>query len=299
MSIQIKMNKSVNRCHRFFNGAYSMQMKSIFLSLLMAMVSINHAHAEDDAVTDRFRISLGGYALTRYESSMSLTDPDLGAGISISPEDTLGMDTDQSVVRLDGYFRFNAKHSLTYSWYSISSQGNKSIEEQIDWVDENGNPIIIEAGASVTSSMDYDIFKVGYLWSFHHTDKVELAFGGGLHITRMALGMTAVDTLSTDLNATDVSTTVPLPVVSFALSYYVTPKLSWYLKSEFFALKFNDWDGSYTDTMLGLEYRTFRHIGLGIALGNNALRVKEDTAEHKFIFNNQISGALLYVAAYF
>lgn len=293
-----KMTRSRTQNPGFFKGGYSVPMKSLFLLLMMSMVSINHAHAAEDAVADRFRISLGGYTLTRYESSMSLSDPTLGAGISISPEDTLGMDTEQSVTRLDGYFRFNAKHSLTYSWYSISSDGNKSIEKDFEWVDDGGNEIIIPAGASVTSSLDYDIFKIGYLWSFHHTDKVELAFGGGFHMTRLALDMTATSTIGGG-DTTDVSTTVPLPVVSFALAYNVTPKFKWYLKSEFFALKFSDWDGSYTDSMFGMEYRVLKYMGLGISLGNNVLRLTEDTDEQKFIFNNQISGALLYVAAYF
>jgi len=296
MSTHIKSNRSRTQLYGFLTGFYAMQIKRFFLLLTMTIVTINQAQA--DTVVDTFKISLGGYTLSRYESSMSLTDKGLGAGISLSPEDTLGMNTEQSVVRLDGNVRFNKEHALTYSWYSISSQGNKAVEEEFDWVDDNGDPITIPVGASVTSSLDYDIIKIGYLWSFHHTDKVELAVGGGFHITSIAIGMTA-DTTSSGIDTTDVSTTVPLPVLSFALSYHVTPKFSWYLKSEFFALRFNDWEGNYTDSTLGMEYRALKNIGLGIGLGSNALKVSEDTSDYKFIFDNRISGALFYVAAYF
>jgi len=263
--------------------------------MLVATTSLAHA---GEAVPDKFNIALGGYTLVRYDSTMSLTEPELGAGISISPEDTLGLDTTQTVLRLTGYYRFTKKHALTYSWYSISTDGNKLVEEEFDWLDGNGDAIIIPIGARVETSLDYDIYKVGYLWSFHHTDKVELSAGAGLHLTRIAIGMHA-ETTSSPLNTQDVSTTVPLPVVTFSLTYNVTPKFSWGLRAEAFALKFEEWDGIYTDSSLTMEYRAFKNVGLGIGLNTNSFKVTEDTSEYKFIFDNRISGVLIYAAAYF
>ena len=263
----------------------------------MFMAAFNHAYAED-VVPNKFRIALGGYTVPRYESSMSLVDADLGAGVSISPEDVLGLKTEQTVLRLDGRYRFTNKHSLTFSWYSINSDGNKSLEEEIDWVDENGDPITIPIGARVDTNLDYDIYKVGYLWSFHNTDKVELSAGAGLHITRIAIGLTA-STTSTGVDARDVTTSVPLPVLSFGFVYKVTPKFAWYLKSEFFALSFDDWEGTYTDSTAVMEYRAFKQVGLGFGLGSNALKVSETTNDYKFRYDNRITGLMLYVAGYF
>ena len=276
----------------------SVQFNATFIFLLaMFIVAINPVQAEE-TVPDKFRIALGGYSVFRYDSLMSLTDTNLGAGISISPEDTLGLKTEQSVVRLDGHYRFTDVHALTFSWYSISSDGNKTLETDFDWIDENGDAITIPIGASVNTSLDYDIFKVGYLYSFHHTDKVELAVGAGLHMTRVGVGLNAQATGLTG-EVSDVSTTLPLPVLSFALVYQVTPKFSWHLKAEFFALEFDKWDGRYTDTTLGMEYRFFKHVGLGIALAGNSLKVTEDTDDYKFDYDNRVTGVLLNVAAYF
>ena len=272
-------------------------IKKTALSLIMLLVSTNIAQAEE-AVADRFKIALGGYSVFRYDSTMSLTDPGLGAGISIRPEDTLGVDNRQTVLRLDGHYRFTREHALTYSWYSISSQGSKALEEEFEWLDEDGNQITIPVGARVDTDLDYDIFKLGYLWSFHHTDKVELAAGVGLHMTRIGVNL-RTDTTSSGVDARDVSTTVPLPVLSFGLSYSVTPKFSWYLKAEAFALKFDDWDGIYTDSLAGMEYRAFKNVGLGIGLGSNSLKVTETARDYKFIFDNRISGVVMSVAAYF
>ncbi len=279
------------------NNLYVVLRKSACILLAMFLVSSNLVHAEE-SVPDSFNISIGGYSVFRTDAALSLTDPDIGAGVSISPEDTLGLDTEQTVLRLTGYYRFNNEHALNYSWYRITSQGDKVLSEEFQWLDENGNQITIPVGAKVNSSLDYNIFKVGYLWSFHHSDKVEMAAGAGLHLTRIAVGLTT-DSTRSGAGAQDVSLTVPLPVVSFAINYAVTPKFHWIIKGEVFALKFEDWNGIYTDMTLAMEYRTFKNIGLGIGLGSNSLNVTEETSEHKFVFNNQMTGVLMYVAAYF
>ena len=265
------------------------------LGSLLAIAS--QVHAEEKPI-DKFKIALGGYAVGRYDSNMSLTESTLGAGVSIDPQETLGLDLEQTVTRLDGYYRFNIKHALTYSWYSINTTGNKVIETEFDWLDENGNPITIPVGAQADTSLDYDIFKLGYLYSFHHTDKVELAVGAGLHLTRISVALD-VDTTSGPIGTKNAKTTVPLPVLSFGMTYHVTPKFKWYLKSEVFAISIDDWSGSYTDNTLAMEYRAWKNVGLGLGLGGNALKVTEDTGDEKFTYDNRIIGLNLYVAAYF
>lgn len=295
--MQIKFNLSsfqfIGTCNRF----NSLRKQAFILLAAMPLVVINPVQAEEE-VPDKFRIALGGYTLVRYESIVSLTDANLGAGISISPEDTLGLDTKQSVIRLDGYYRFTKTHALTYSWYKINSDGSKSLEEDIDWVDENGDPITIPVGADVKTSLDYDIFKLGYLYSFYHTDKINVSVGAGLHMTRIAFGLQASAT-GTGVEAKDIDTTLPLPVLTLSLIYHVTPKFSWHVKSQFFALQFEKWEGSYTDTTLGMEYRVFKNVGLGIALAGNTLKVIEDTSDYKFNYENRIVGVLVNAAAYF
>jgi len=273
-------------------------IKHLLLLVISLFAMMNLARAEE-VEADKFRFAIGGYAIARYDSSVSMTDPDLGAGISIDPQDTLGMDFKSTVLRIEGYYRFHPKHALTYSWYSIDSTGSKIVNEEIDWVNPDGNPITIPVGAQVTSSLSYDIFKVGYLWSFHHTDKVELGVGAGLHVTQLKVGLDASLTKPPNQSAQRVDTTVPLPVFSLVLNYRVAPKFHWYLKTEAFVVKFDNWAGSYRDATLGMEYRAWKHVALGAGLSSNSLNVEEDDPNYKLKFNNTISGALLYVATYF
>ena len=253
----------------------------------------------EEPLPDKFRFSFGGFALARFDSSISMTEPNLGAGVSISPQDTLGLDIENQVLRIEGYYRFKPEHALTYSWYSINTEGTKTLETEFEWVDQGGNTITIPLGAQVASTLDYDIFKVGYLWSFHHTDKVEMGVGAGLHITRLALGLNASSTNPAGSAIEQVDTTVPLPVISFVISYHINPKWSWHLKTEAFALKFDKWAGSYRDATFGIEYRAWKNVALGVGLSANSLEVEEEDPEYELKFTNNISGGLLYVATYF
>lgn len=267
------------------------------LGIVLLMVMNNPAWSADP-IYDRFKITLGGYTVSGYDSVMSLSDKGAGIGVSIVPEDILGLNTEQTVLQMDGYYRFSRENALTYGWYSINSTGYKSLEKNIDWIDISGDPITITVGTYVITTLEYDIFKVGYLWSFYHTDKVEMAAGAGLHITRVFIGVNA-ETTSSGVSAQNAETTVPLPVVAFGLTYNVDPKWKWYTKSEFFALSFDNWDGVYTDNRLGTEYRVYRNIGIGVAYGTNALKLIEDTSDNRFVYDNRITGLLVYVSGYF
>jgi len=268
------------------------------LAVTVLFMLLSPAWAEESP-PDKFSLKIASYTLARYDSNISLTDPDLGAGISISPQDTLGMDFSTTVARIEGYYRIRPKHAITFDWYSINSTGSKTIEEEFTWVDPDGGSVVIPVGAQVSSILEYDIFKVGYLWSFYRSDKVELGAGAGLHITRLKLDLDATTIKQPDPSTQKVNTTIPLPVLSLVLKYNVTPKFHWYLKSETFLVKFDDWTGSYRDNSLGLEYRAWKHVALGGGLSSNSLEVEEDTSTYKLRFDNTISGLVLYVAMYF
>lgn len=267
------------------------------MSIVLLLSTFNLAYASNPP-DDDIKIAIGGYTLSRYDSTMALTEQITGAGVSISPEDTLGLAIEQTVLRLEGHYRFNKHGTMTFSWYSIDTSGTKVVEEEFDWVDEDGNDITIPVGAYVDSSHKYDIYKIGYLWSFYNSNKVELAAGAGLHITRLKIDLTA-STTSSGASAENVETTLPLPVFSFGLKYKISPKINWYIKSAFFAISLDDWEGSFTDSNLGLEYKVRNNFGVGIGLGSNALRLTEETTDYTFTYDNRISGVSFYVIGEF
>jgi hypothetical protein len=249
---------------------------------------------------DKFELSAGGYAVFLYDSVVSLTETNIGAGISFSPRDTLGLDGEQTVFRLGGRYRFKPNHALTFSWYRISSDNNKTLLDDIDWVDEDGNTVTIPTGTSVSASLGYDIYKVGYQWSYYQSDKVELTAGVGLHLADVDLEL-AVEAGLFDSELRTATSNVPMPVASFGLEYSVTPKFEWYLDAQLFALDLGEWRGIYSDFQLGVEYQLFEHVGAGVALGSNSLEVvrEYDSDDVRFDYDNRVSGLYFFLTANF
>jgi hypothetical protein len=247
---------------------------------------------------DTFEISIGGYDVYRYDSTVSLTETNAGIGISFSPRDTLGLDSEQAVFRLDGLYRFRPKHAITFSWYRLDASAGKTLVDDIEWVDEEGNTVIIPTGTSVSSSLDNNIVKIGYLWSFYQSGKVELAAGAGLHWADIALEL-AVESGVSGTRLRGAKSDLPMPVLSFTLEYELTQRTEWYLTTEFFALSLDEWRGLYSDFQLGLDYQLFDHVAAGVALGSNSLDVDREKDDTRFRFDNRISGIFLYVSANF
>lgn len=267
---------------------------SIF-AVSFALLGSGPAWAQD---YDKFEISVGGYSVFEYSSGVSLTETNVGVGVTISPRDTLGLDGEQTVFRLDGRYRFNTKHALTFSWYKISSDSFKTLLDDIEWVDEEGNTVIIPTGTAVSSSLEYDVFKMGYLWSFYNNEKVELAAGAGLHLAKVGVGL-SVDSGLFGADLRTAKSDLPMPVLSFVLDYNVTPKFNWFLRTQLFALDLGEWRGLYTDVHLGMEYQLFEHVGVGAGLGSNALEVQREIDNVRFAFNNRVTGLHFFVSANF
>ena len=266
---------------------------------IATLVLLGSAPAMSDEY-DRFELAAGGYVVVQYDSVVSLTETNVGVGISFSPRDTLGLDGEQTVFRLDGRYRFKPKHGLTFSWYRISSDSNKTLLDDIDWVDEDGNSVTIPTGTRVDSSLGYDIYKIGYQWSFYRTDKVELAAGAGLHFADVRLEL-GVESGLFDSELRTATSDVPMPVASFGVEYSVTPRFDWYIDAQLFALDLGEWRGVYSDFQLGVTYQLFEHVGAGMALGSNNLQIVRDydNEDVRFDYNNRVAGIYLFLRANF
>ncbi len=117
--------------------------------------------AEEDFGEDKFTLSVGAYDVFRYDSTALLTSREFGAGLALSPEDVLGLNSQQTVLRVEGTWNFRPTHALIFSWFDIAATNSLTVETEFSWVDGDGNAITVPVGASVGSKLDYDILKLG------------------------------------------------------------------------------------------------------------------------------------------
>jgi len=244
-------------------------------------------------VEDKWKINAGGMFVTTFETDMQLSKKGFPVGAKINTKDQLGLDSDTATFRLDGYYRFTETHAIEGSYYGIRSDGHRTANGEFEW---DGN--IIAGGATVDSYFDMDIFKVNYLYSFYHNDRVELALSAGVHVTSIDLGITAKGTVNdvpSETVSAGSSVTAPLPLVGFKGQYTIIPKYLFIdYKADYFYLKFDDYQGSIISSTLALEYRFVEHVGVGLGFDSTTINVEMDDGDKKVEVENTLAGVLLY-----
>ena len=270
------------------------KMKQLTLGcLLVAMTGLAMA----EAVPDKFKLALGGYKVQRYDTQVAWNSPGI-IGVTIDLGKDLGISAESLVARLDGYYRFTPAHRIEFGWISINSSGSLSTSGEIPWPPDDPIPV----GTRVDSYLDTDTYRIGYAWSFHHDEKVELGLSAGAHITRIGVGIKGTlsggGSVGSGAEAFDV--TAPLPVLGFRVNYNVNPRIKILLTTDLFSMNYSEVKGAYQDMNLVAEYRIIRNLSIGGGFNYNALDITASADDGTSLtFKNNVSGFVLYLAANF
>ncbi len=244
----------------------------------------------EEGVPDTFQLRLGAYLLANQGTDLGFSQD--GAGINLDLQDLFNMESSSQVVRIDGYYRFTPRHALEFSWYSIKNESETDNDVNFSWDGKDYN-----ASGSLKTHFNTDIYKLNYLYSFYHSEKVELALSVGLHITAIDIGFSG--TYQSDRveenKKQSVNVTAPLPVAGIRLAYNFSPKWRLTYAADYFAIGFENFRGSLSDQMLTVDYRVTRHFGLGLGLNSTHLNLSAESDEGlKVAVRHDIGGGLLY-----
>ena len=283
----------------FFVRCLPDQKMKCFYRILFAVSSVVvimlsgavRAGAEEEKLPDTFGIRLGGYAIENADTIVRLDAANAPVGTYIDFHDTLGGDTRSTIVRLDGFYRFNDHHALGFSWYNVKFTGSRVLGEDINWGD-NTYPI----NTQVDSTLKFDVYKLNYQYSLYHNEKVELGAVFGFHIMRVYASISA----SGINQAQSTAVTAPLPVWGIFADYKFTPRFSVYYNYQVFFIDYEDKaKGGIQDTLVGLEYRLFRNFALGAAYNRFNLNLELKGDRTTLFADTGWNGAMLYGALYF
>jgi len=219
-----------------------------------------------------------------------------GVGTSIDFAQTLGGDTSTDALRIEALYRFNERHSLGFSWYRIGLAGQKSLNEQIQIEDQ-----IIDVGASVSTSLNLNLYRLLYNYSFYRNEKVELAVSPGLYMSNLKFMLSAqgmVNGMVAGSTIIEEQLTLPLPSIGGVVNYNITPRLQSQIRGDFFYLKVGDFSGSMFEFYAGLEYRLFKNFALGAAYDRLVVDVQNQSSSGGFNVNLGYNLLYLYGSIY-
>ncbi len=250
------------------------QVKFSYLATGIALALVVPAGADAQQPGDeRGGLSLGLFVTDRdTETRIDASSDSPGSDVDL--EKDLGLDSSDSVFRIDGYFKFNDKHRIDASWFDLSRSSVKQIDREIEW-----NGTIYPINTNINSVFDLDIYKVAYTWSFIRQDKGYVGLSAGLYIADFATTLDAAAIGQREVG----DGTAPLPVLGLRGEYRFTDRWTFRASGELFVFEYDNWDGSLYDVYAGIDYRLTNHFSVGAAL--NAVTFDIGVSEENFSGN--------------
>ena len=275
-----------------------------FFAAVAVLLAFSQATAAEeisagDSPWETFGVNLGVF-VSATDTSFRIGS---GIGLSIDAEEALNLDATNSVFRADALWRFsdNKRHRLELTWFSLKRDATRQIGQDITFEDKDGNPITIEAGTTVESNFDLDIYELAYSYSFFQDDRIDLAAGIGFYIMPLDFGLRSSGVIEEDGSA---SFTAPLPVFGLRMDVALTPK--WFLRtgSQVFYLQYDNFTGSVFEFRAAVEYNPWEHVGLGLGFDTLKVALEADGEDYPSIdFKGNVdfaySGIQLYLRYFF
>ena len=261
-----------------------MDNKSLLWSFIAAaLLGVPQLAVAENIAGDRFSLSLGVFVTDR-DTDTQLDGTTTGSDINF--EKDLGLDSSDNVFRVDGYYRFNERHRVDFSLFDLSRSASTQIDRDLQWGDAS-----YTINTVVDTDVDLKIYKAAYTYAFMRRDNGYLGFTAGLYVadTRSSISEQNLG------QATVGEVTAPLPVIGLRGEYAFSDHWSFRASGEFFALEYNDVDGSLIDLYAGIDYRVLDNISLGF--GVNSVSIDVDATKTSFAgsIDWQYTGGLLFL----
>ena len=257
----------------------------IRVTLILLVLTLAPLCVAAESGSERFAISLGAFIADR-DTRTRVDSSTLGRGTTIVMEDDLGLDSSQTVFRVDGHFRIAERHRLDFSVFDLSRNSTRTIDRDIQFGDE-----VFSVNTAIDSNFDLDIYKIAYTYSIWWKEQGFLGVDFGIHVADLVETLSAPSAGQLQLK----SLTAPLPVIGIRGEYYFTPRLRLAGAAEYFALEYNDIDGRLADIYLGMDYKVMDNLGLGVAYNYVTVDINATKSELSGGLHWEYDGFLLYV----
>jgi hypothetical protein len=262
--------------------------------LLLFAASSGIAQNQNSYFGDTFTISLGAL-LNNADASLGATLDD-NESVDLNLDD-LGVGRNELVYwsQLSWKFSQRWRWDLTYSAFD----GSGIIEANTSG---NFGDISYDAGASLTSDLDVDLFITDINYDFISGARGRLGAGIGFHVTNINFDLLANLEVMTDEGAFEqvvrTETTevlAPLPNLSLSGGYRLGEKVYWSAEVGYLSLNINKYDGEIFSVRTQLEWRPWKRLGIGAAYQYVDLDLTVDEGRIEERYKLELDGPALFL----
>ncbi|WP_104399701.1 DUF481 domain-containing protein [Vibrio penaeicida] len=205
-------------------------------------------------------VTAGGF-YSSADTSMGAYSPNLSKSFDLDFESDLRLKEREILPYLQMEYAFNSKHSVYLDWRSLHRNSSVSAARSFA-VSIDDKLYEADVGATVQSTLNIDLARLGYSYSFYESDKWDLDVTAGIHIMQLQIGIGGeLHLQGGDTNNvlglgnyafTDV--TAPLPDIGLEAEYSFNDDWKAISHAQFFYIEFDGIKGLLVDTSLGLQY---------------------------------------------
>jgi len=184
-----------------------------------------------------------------------------GAGnSSINAEDILGLETSLTLFRIGGMYRpgETRRHQWDFSYAGYDRDGSAVLTRDITI-----GGVTYPIGATVDTVFNFDIIRATYSYAIVQNEQARVALGLGLYVMPMEYGIDITAFGGTTI-VEGADTTLPLPMISVRGEFQIVPTLFFNTSVDGMYAEISDFRGALLDFNIGLEYRPWKHFGLGL-----------------------------------
>ena len=206
---------------------------------------------------EKASVSLGGF-IAAMDSSLGFGIN--GVGATVNPEKLLGLGSSLTVFRAGALYRpgKTLRNQLDFTYAAYNRSGGGALSQEII---VNGN--VYPIGTEVHSHFNFDIIRGTYSRAILQDDRMRIALGFSVYAVPLDYSL-EVQTVSGFNSVGGANITLPLPALAIRGEFQLIPKLFLNASIDAMYFKYNNFQGDLLDLNVGLEYRPWKHFGVGL-----------------------------------
>jgi len=245
---------------------------------VLALGLILAGAAQAGPLDDTFDLSLGAFILSTKTTVRADGSPAPGApveiGTPIDVERQLDI-SDRASFRLDGYWRFLERHKLRVMYFDENRSGDKTITDEIVFRGQT-----YPVNTRISTRFDTVVAELAYEYAFLKGEHYELAGSIGIHDLTFKLQLTAAGQNVNAQQSARADVDGPLPVLGVHYVWEFYPRWSLDAMFQFFALKYQQYDGNLQDYNATVYYMPWKNFGFGVGWNEFRTSVNVDNASY-------------------
>ena len=238
--------------------------------MLFFSAGLPHAAAQDAQASpwEKGAIQIGGF-VTTFASELTFGAGGVG-NAKIDGEDRLGLDSQLTVFRVDAMFRpgQSRRNQVDVGYAGYDRKGDISLSQALT-IDGVTYPV----GAQVKTVFNFDLIRATYSYAFLQNNRARVALGLSAYGIPLRYNLT-VNSHGGSSVVNGADAVVPFPTLALRSEFLLLPKLFLKASADGMYLAISDFEGSLVDANVGLEYRLWKHFGVGLGYNFTAAHVE-------------------------